>query len=382
MNNGEMIEGMNLPEDLKKAIIDCPNEIIDLDKFITHFELEKEAQKLETYKSSDGVVLNMKKPMKHLKTDVEHLPQNEQEIIFNTRNKYSSLIIKSKNFFRASVGAYGNEANKTTLTPTHNKLFLDKKAELLDLFGRFFSIDEIISISKKDWGKSQYTKEVLASFYKENFDEINAQREKHKQDFNHLRLSHKTSRLEELTWMYNKMKLKYERSASREDHRVLLQTIDSIRKEIEGDRLTIEGNIDLTIQEEVNSQIRNEILRGLPLREIIIGRLAARLNTSPRELVKDMCSSYYARFNRLLGGVEEATIQETSYPSEQEYDFEFIKNVNDEREKVEKKQLIESQTKSEETIVSDNSKNLLLERLKQNANNLKSKQNDIKRRFE
>lgn len=380
MEKKNNVDGYILSDAEKKLIDDCPHDIINVEKFLKHCVVVEQCAKIQYFTASDGTVVNLKTPNSKLPFKIKHLEEKEQERILRKRKVYNSLNTKQQNFFRSAIGAYKDGKSTTT----HEKLMTEKKAELLEYFGRFYTIDEVHTITRKDWGTTYITKEVLSHFFKDNFDEIARLREKHKEDFDHLRLTHKASRIEELMWMYNKLKLKYETSSNREDHRTLLQTIESIRKEVEGDRLTIQANVDINIQEEVNLQIRNELMKTIPLREIIIGRISARMEISPRELIGDMNKSYYARMNRLLEDTDEIEFEELGFPSEQSYDFEAIgsNHKQNEENKIRNKEIKEAEKKrkenSEATAKNEALKEKLLAKLKNKIANNKEANQQLK----
>lgn len=383
MSEENDLDGMNLSEDEKKEIQNCPHDIIDIQKFLQHLSAKKEAERMKIHTTSDGVELNLASPLNRIKGKIEHLSEDERNEIITKSNTVNSLSTKSRNYFKSAVGGYNNGG--TPAKADHEKLLVEKKAELLEYFGRFYTVDEVHTICRKDWGTSKMSKQQLSLFVKDNYDEINRLKEKHKESFDHLRMTHKSSRLEELSWMYNKLKVKYEKTGSREDHRTLLQTIESVRKEVEGDRLTIQGNIDVNIQEEVNLQIRNELMRSIPLKEIIIGRLSARMGLAPRELLNDMSKSYYARLNSLLGEAEDVEFEELGFPSEQTYDFDHIQKVNEKKkrddEQIKQKRKAEKKLQEAHSDKSIKLKEALLEKLRKKSVDSKKSQEELRKRL-
>ena len=384
MSNKKLdLTGLKLSKEEKQEIRDCPHEIIDVQKFLRHLRAKAQFEKMIDFVASDKTEVNLRAPANRIKEKVAHLSEKEQKKILSRANLVNSLATKSRNFFKSSIGGYseGYDQNKAN----HEKLLSDRKAELLEYFGRFYSVDEVHTITRKDWGTSKLGKQELSLFIKDNYDEINRMKEKYKGDFEHLRLSHKSSRLEEMTWLYNKLKLKYEKSGSREDHRVLLQTITEIRKEVEGDRLTIEGSIDINTQEIVNDQIRNELMRTIPLREIIVGRLAAKQGVNVSDIINDMGQSYYARMNKLLGqDVEEVEFEEIGFPSEQAYDFEKIERIQEERRKKKVEDSKKVSSKKDNTVDREKNKVLkdaLLEKLRRKAVESKKSQEELRKRL-
>lgn len=383
-SNKNITAGLNLSEADKQEVENCPYEIEDIQKFLEHIKVRKQAEKLQFFTASDGSKIDLKTPHSKIDYKIGHLPEPEQKKIKTKKRAFDSLYTKSQNLKRSSFGAYNHK--QAGQSNTHERFFSDRKAELLEYFGRMFTVEEVLSIIKKDWGYSDITNKTLAAFFRDNLDEINRLREKHRNSFDHLRLTSKTSRIEELTWMYNKLKSRYEKTSSREDQRELRSTIESIRKEVEGDRLTIQGSVDVNIQQEVNIQIRNELMKTIPLKEIVLGRLSAKLGISPRDLIKDMNTSYYAKLNRLLN-TEDADFEDISFPSEQSYDFELIERVNETKElekgreeakKLEEKKNYENSDKAKKN---DELKKSLLEKLKGNIRKNKEQQEELKNRL-
>lgn len=379
-------KNINLTPEEQEAVDKCTHEIHDIHKFLEHLKAKKLSKKFETYKTSEGKVLKITAPHPVLKKQIKHLPEQEQKKILAFKKNFNSYHTKSGNLFRSSTGCYikGRSGPDPVMS-----MISEKKAILLELFGRMFTIDEVVEILKNDWGIQTIRVKALADFYAKNESEISRLKDKHRENFKHLRLTAKTSRIEELTWMYNKLKNRYTLKNSREDHRVLLQTIDSIRKEVEGDRLTIQGSVDMNIQHDVNLHIKNEILKTLPLKEIILGRLSAKLNLQPRDLINDLGKSYYAKMNRMLGEIEDVDFEEIGYPSELTYDFEEIEKKNKqndleikhEEEKRIKKE--EQERKAEEASKENNEsiKQMLLNKLKKKEADTRNLQQDLKNKF-
>jgi hypothetical protein len=189
--------------------------------------------------------------------------------------------------------------------------------------------------------------------------------------------------------MYNKLKSRYEKTSSREDHRVLLLTMDSIRKEVEGEKLTIQQSLDIKIQQEVHIQIKQEIMKTLPLKEIILGRLSARLGIPPRDLINDLNTSYYAKMNRMINDIQDVDFDEITLPSEQSYDFDYIKKVNEKNDdliKVEEKKQIEEKKKREDEEEKDKAnkeslKQALLRQIESQRRKNINTQNELKDRL-
>ncbi len=116
-----------------------------------------------------------------------------------------------------------------------------------------------------------------------------------------VRLYNKRPRLEELAWMYSKMKARYVALNGIDAYNSMLRTLEQIRKEAEGDIININGVLDVNIEVKIQNHIQKEILRTINLKEIILGRVAARMNYDPNKLIAGLHNSYYAKFVEISG---------------------------------------------------------------------------------
>jgi hypothetical protein len=129
--------------------------------------------------------------------------------------------------------------------------------------------------------------------------------------------------------LYNSQKEKYNKTKSREDLKALLQILEQLRKETDGDKIKIEGSLDLNVQSTVNEHLRNEVFKFLPLREIILARIASRMNLRPAVLLKSLNDSYYSKFSKFLDGSAVDADEVQVFPSNQPYDFNQIEKYHD-----------------------------------------------------
>lgn len=264
---------------------------------------------------SDGIVIDLKRLNHHVKRDIAHLSKDEQTKILTKKSKITSLINKSNQLKRK---AYGHAVGRRK---TRLDVFEDKKLELIELFGRMFSVDEVYEIVLKDWGLS-CSIDSLTKFRKKNLEEISILIEEHKRSYSNVRLGIKRSRLDELTWLYHKHKQRYEETRNASDARMLRDVLEQIRKEVEGDSLTIDANVTVNMEQTINAHIQQELFRTIQLKEIILGRVAARApELSAVELIASLRRSYYARYSS-FATVSPQRIIDTPYPSELSFDFE------------------------------------------------------------
>jgi hypothetical protein len=322
--------------------------------------VDKEAYK-EYLKLSVNPILNSKKIMiasdgtevnlalfPHLITKlVEHLPVEEQNSILTKKQIYYKLQNKLTAVKRKAFGKPQGGANAKGT----NSLLSDRRTELVELFGRMFNVDEILKIVNKEWG-IPVSKDTVKRFRTDNREEIEKRIEIFKASYSDIRLGVKRSRLEELVYLYGRQKDKYIDTNAREDYKLLLSTLDHIRKEAEGDRLTINGKVDVSYEANVHMHLREEVYKSLNLKEIILGRVAARMGISPVKLIYSLNNSFYNKFSNVLGTFDEdaANSTEVVYPSQMNYDFERIKREAQKRDEEIEDAIIVEENKDEKDL--------------------------------
>lgn len=353
----------DLTDEQLVMVEECPFVIKDLESFIKYKTREQGLSKFSSCRVG-AREYNLKMVAKDLAAAILDLTQEEQDIVLKKYRTYQRLQVEVSKLRKK---AYGGDTPEMKGKKVLDVLTFEVKQKIIGLFGRMYSIKEVHSILRDEYGIRVENFEV-GNFFEKNIDEINRLRENHKKDFSHLRLSHKTSRLEELTTLYQKMRLRYNKSENREDHKVLLTTLSEIRKESEGDKLILEGNISMQIEHNVNLQVRNELLKEVSIKEIILSKLAAKTNVSVLRLLNSLNTSHYRKLNSLLGVDEnDSTVD---YPSQSLYDFDKIRDLN-KKIVIEEAQIIEEEKKEKEEIksaevVDENFKNIMIERLKRN----------------
>lgn len=292
---------------------------------------------------------------------IEHLPVEEQNNILTKKQIYYKLqnkltAVKRKAFGKAQGGANAKGTNS---------LLSDRRTELVELFGRMFNVDEILKIVNKEWG-IPVSKDTVKRFRTDNKEEIEKRIEIFKASYSDIRLGVKRSRLEELVYLYGRQKDKYIESNAREDYKLLLSTLDHIRKEAEGDRLTINGKVDVSYEANVHMHLREEVYKSLNLKEIILGRVAARMGISPVKLIYSLNNSFYSKFSNVLGTFDEdaANSTEVVYPSQMNYDFERIKREAQKRdEEIEDAIVIEENKDDKDLSRAERIKKEMLEKI-------------------
>lgn len=275
------------------------------------------------YTSSQGDLINIGMLPHRLRKCIEHLSPKEQEDILELKRKYNQLrgkISAAKSVAFGRAGRYGGK-NREEMTIYRLSPF---EEDIVELLGRMFTIAEVVKIMGEDNGiivNEDDVKNVL----KKHIVEIERKREEFRNRVADVRLYNKRPRLEELAWMYSKMKARYVALNGIDAYNSMLRTLEQIRKEAEGDVLNIKGVVDVNVEVTIQNHIQKEILKTINLKEIILGRVAARMNYDPKKLIAGLHNSYYAKFVDISGDFDPEA--EMNYPSSSAYDFVAIERT-------------------------------------------------------
>ena len=268
------------------------------------------------YTTSDGIELDLANLPHIIQKRTNHLPILEQKKIALLKSSYYA-VLNNANVFKRQ--AFKTKALKG-MSYDNQSIIDTKKEPIISLFGKMFSTQEVLKICNEEY-KLTTTLEALQQFKKRNAEAIAIQIEEYKKTYSDSRFGVRRGRIEEIVELYNVQKSKWNKTKSREDLKPLLSMLEQLRKETDGDRLTIEGNIDLNVQQVMNEHIRTEIFKFLPLREIIIARIASKMRVNPTILLKSLNDSYYSKFSKLLN-IDAVDAEEVGmFPSNQPYDF-------------------------------------------------------------
>ena len=281
---------------------------------------------------------------------VRNLPEEEISEIM-ARNRVAKIL--NMKGYQCYSEAHGfkmiNYANIADL------ILEPRKQEVIELFGKMFQIGEVYGIVNKEWGL-EVSWNGLEKFRAKYIEEITELQEQYKQTYSDIRLVHKRSRLDEYAWLYHVTKEKYLNSQVDVDRRFLKELLESIKKEVEGDIITVNGNIAMSIEATLNIHIQQEIFKGLAVNEVILSRVCSKLSINPFFMLWKLQTSYYKRFN---GFSPETTAEsmnsEPVYPSAVTYNLDSIQSMG-------LKKLIESQSMNkqieEALVISEDEKEL------------------------
>jgi hypothetical protein len=199
------------------------------------------------------------------------------------------------------------------------KIFDIRFTEIIDLFGSWYTVDEVYKIIVDKWGFSLNFKK-LQYFYQQHKSKIEKKKADYVLKFNDFRLVTDTGRMEVLSKIAYELERKFDKNQSLEVAKELRSVMEQIRKEVKGDelKLTIDGKIDINATLQANKSLEDS-LSMLPINSIVIGLTAAKQGINPSSMIGFLTNSYYSQFN----GFNSLTD-----PSKIDYPGKYIKTYN------------------------------------------------------
>lgn len=283
--------------------------------------------------TSDGIEIKMSSFPNKIRDKIQHLSDEEKQKFEDLKSEYWTVNNKLTVYKRNAYGLVQGRTKEGLIT---QESLLDKrKVDLLELFGRMFTTSEVTKIVNDEW-QIPISKKDIVSFYARNAPEIEKLITKHRNSHDEVRLGVKKSRMEEMAQLFNAQKEKWRNTQNRDDLKLVLQILEMFRKEAEGDRLTIQGKIDLEYEANINHHLNQQVFHTLNLKEIILAKVAARMQVNPMKLVYSLNNSYYKKYSNVLGDFDPDAVgdnNEMIYPSQFNYDFERIRKNQAERDK-------------------------------------------------
>ena len=349
--------------------IEIPKEVVNPQAYKRMIALMRHPILQNTiYVSSEGDEINIAMLPHRLELKIAHLSPKEQDTVREIKRKYNQMRARITTEKAAAFGHSGRNGGRTKEELIKFQERSPFETDIIELLGRMFTITEVVQILGEENGAVVTEKDVKKVF-KEHIVEIEKLREEFRNKVTDVRLYNKRPRLEELAWMYGKMKNRFKVNNSSEAYNSMLRTLEQIRKEAEGDILTVNGVVDINIEAQIQEHIQQEIYKTINLKEIILGRVAARMGYDPAKLIAGLHNSYYAKFVQISGDFEEDA--EMVYPSSQAYDFTQIE-MKANRNPVPMKQ---EKPTEEEKSSAFNIKALFLKKIEQQKRQAEARQN-------
>ena len=273
--------------------------------------------------SDDDLKIDLFMNESSVKTKTAHLPEEEQKNILRK--------IRSINMFRWKINKLKAKAYVMRPTSPHpsitNIVIRERASELLEYFGKFYTVDEVHRIVNEQWGM-RIGKNSLQKFKKKHLELIKKTQDEYAKDHKNIRLTYKKARLEELTFLYQTIKDRYALTDTREDYKLMLQTLKLIGDMVDGKEVKVAGEITQKTVSTVNYHVLNEIMKGLTLNDIVIARVAARNGVNPKFLSARLHQSIYAQHSGFANPTGDLGEQEITYPSSMVYNWDELKKLH------------------------------------------------------
>ena len=330
----------------ERKIINIPEDVTNPKEYLKWVAYKQNKVLTQTHiPVSTGEDINIAMLPHRLKKCIEHLSPKEQEYLLEIKSKWNSLNAKANT---AKAMAYNRKGRYAGMDKKNRIASIPFEDDVTELLGKMFTVPEVVRIMGEDNGIAMDEGDVRRVL-KKNIVNIERQREEFRNKVVDVRLYNKRPRLEELAWMYSQMRTRYTSLNTMDAFNAMLRVLEQIRKESEGDILNINGVLDINIEVEIQNHIQKEILKTINLKEIILGRVAARMNWDLKKLVAGLHNSYYAKFVNVSGDFDPEA--EMSYPSQENYDFNVIqKNAKDDIEDIEAEDVTDVEKEKGESI--------------------------------
>tara|TARA_R110000772_G_C13310332_1_gene440633 strand:- start:35285 stop:36394 length:1110 start_codon:yes stop_codon:yes gene_type:complete len=323
---------------MAKEEINIPDDVVNEEAYLKYLKIrDSKALKQGTRMISTSDISLVIDPLFLLdiiKDYIKNLPSEEQIAILE-RVKVVKILNKKK--YKYKSDAFGKKSSPAldVTAGESGVMFLDERSsEVLEYFGRYLSIDEVLKILYVEWG-IDVNRMQLTKFHSDHKDKIVALQETFRKDTNNVRLSHKRGRLEELSFLYGDRREKYEVSRSRAEADMMLKILKQVKDEMHINTLNIKGEVTHKIQHTVAEHIEREIMGSLAINDIIIARAAFRMGVNPALLINRLHNSIYAKFSGFNVSSQDFMSEEVKYPSTMVYDWRAIAKKHKDKDAVE-----------------------------------------------
>lgn len=352
-----------------------PKGVSDKDAYLEYLDAKDACEKHPDryFKTSTNKVVDVMATTHIINKQIQDLPQDEQIACKKLNSVFRSLIGKMTSLKRKAFGTRSEDISKQTggIGP-----LVDRQMEVIELFGRFYSAAEVHRIIVMDWGYDIGV-DSINNFRKKNIDKITELQKEYEESYSDVRLGKRRSRLDELTWIYTKTKEKYVSNEAREDAKLMQSLLESIKKEVDGD-LVINGKMKIDIEQTINIQVQQDMLKDFNITALIVARLAGKMNVNPMLLLSRLTRSQYAKFTGFGGASKSQMDTDEIYSiTNLTYDFDNIIQLNQARVD-EENQLKQLPTLNPETVEKHLSiRDMMLSKIKQQQLKMDKMQQDL-----
>lgn len=311
-----------------------PPQVTDKEAYLEYIRLQ---EKLTTDKdyyfqtSDPELIINTMSNAGRIEEVTRHLPPEEVQKILTIATRLRKISSKAAFLRKKSFGLQRQGGNSQLIEVTykrdHKLFYAERGSEVLEYFGRYFTIAEVHRIVTQEW-LYPININTLKQYRVDNIDKITERQEEFKREIGDIRLGHKRSRLEEYSYLFATRRDIYSKSKHRDDSKELRAILEAVRKEVEGDTLTINGQLNINHELRIQTQINDQLMKGLNLKAFILASVSAKLGMDPVVLQHKLINSYYAKFTGFKPADNDLLADQIIYPSQLIYDFDMIKVEN------------------------------------------------------
>ncbi len=371
--------------------IKVPSYVKDEQAYLLYIKLHDELTEDPdyVYQTSDpDVDVHMLSNSIAINRRVGHLPQEEQDQIYAISQRLKSLSAKvahakKKAFGNLKLGRAAGNLVPIEEQGQYKKFFQQRGAEIVEYFGRYFTLEEVHKVIRQDWGYP-LALNTLRQFRIDSLEKINERQEEFKRDYSDVRLGYKRSRLDELSYLFVTRKDLYSSNKKLDDSKELRAILEQIRKEVEGDSLTINGTFNVNHDIRVQQQVSENLMKEINLKALILSRVAAKFGKNPVQLQYQLINSYYSKFSGYAPPDSNILTDEIIYPSALIYDFDMVRAKHNQN-KIEEAEVIESSTeeitKDDKQAIDDARAAIMKRLIEQKKMNRDTKENIDTNRF-
>jgi len=319
--------------------------IANVDAYLEFAHKKVFVEQNKTYTTVHGDELSMALSVQTIKARTRHYSAPEQEEVLAYHKKFNSdhitggggILTLSR---KAFIAGYKQRSNIKKFSKTHYDV-------IIGLYARQYQPNEIMSYMRKEHSIN-YTLTALREFQKIYSDEIEKQMKSFQNNIADIRLSHKSSRLEQYQELYERLKHLFYKTNKTNYSSEAMRALELVRKEVEGNtkKLEIDINGNININHALSIDNQQQIIDNIHIYDIIIGRVASKAGKNPLIYINALRNSFYAD---ILGfgnkNKEEAEIR--NLPSEFNFDLtkleEKYKKFSTQQEEIETIELFETQ---------------------------------------
>jgi hypothetical protein len=310
-----------------------------LPSFIRYITLYYHIEKNHLYEYK-GSVYNLKSTVYVFRRNFKNLPKADRDHLESKMQEFRKGVWSD--YMSNKRGAFLDSRFKPKENKENKKVVEANLDTLMGLCARQYTNSEIMQFMKKEHNVS-ITYGGIQWFRHEYSDQIEKATRAFQTDSSTIRLTHKSSRLEELQDLYIKLKDMFIEKEQTKVVQQMTNILKNIKEEVEGNvkRVEIDINGNININHALSIDKQQQIMDNMHIYDLIIGRVASKAGKSPLLYISALRNSFYAD---VVGfgnkNKEEAEIR--SLPSDFNFDLdELEKKYNKFEEKQENIQTIE-----------------------------------------